>query len=972
MKFLKKMQIIVTLAIVCLTLTSNVMAQKKYTYKSYPNDPLKARIYKLENGLTVYLSVYTDAPRIQTFIVTRAGSKNDPSDATGLAHYFEHMMFKGTAKFGTQDFQKEKVLIDSIQDLFEVYRKTKDDAERKKIYAEIDRISYAASKIAIPNEYDKLLSAIGAKGTNAYTSNEQTAYINDIPSNQLENWIKIESERFRNPVLRLFHTELETVYEEKNMTLANDARKANAALMEGLFKNHTYGTQTTIGTIEHLKNPSMKKIMEFYNNYYVPGNMAICLSGDFNPDEVIAMIDNTFGKYPAKNAPAFSFKPEEPITSPVIKEVVGPDAEFLTIGFRNKGVNTKEADLMNLTGMILSNGQTGLVDKNINQTQKALSAYAYASINVDYSWMVFSARPKQGQTLEQLKDLLLEQIEIIKKGDFPDWLVPAMIVDMKLSETKRFEENRSRAAAMVGAFVLGYDWENYLNRFNRLAKYTKQDIVDFAKNNFNNNYVIVYKRSGVDSNIAKITKPAITPIVINRDVQSGFLNEIVKNEVKDIQPIFLIFEKDLQKSTLQNKTPVFYKQNTTNETFELTYVFDMGTNHSKKFSPAFNYIDYLNTPKYTAQQIKDEFFKLGCSYFVNITEKQSYISLEGLNENFEKALELLEYVLANVQPNKEALDNLINDLLKVRKDAKLNKNAIANALTNYGIYGPENPFTYTLNETEIKALNPDELIAIIKEFSSYEHRIQYYGPKSTTEVNTTLNKLHKINGTIKALPKGKEFVELATDVNKIYHVNFPMKQVEITILSKGIAYDPAKSPIINLFNEYFGGSMNSLVFQELREAKALAYTARSTYSAPEDITRSYYSKSFIGTQTDKLMDAMKGLYGLMDEMPESEKAFNLAKNSIVQRMKADRITRTKVFQYYENAKKFNLTYDIRKSIYEQVPTFTFADIKKFQEEHLKNKKRTILLIGNKELLDFKALAPYGEVKHLNLEDIFGY
>ena len=253
-------------------------------------DPINAQIYTLDNGLKVYLSVNKDQPRVQTFIAVNTGSTNDPSDVTGLAHYLEHMVFKGTSNFATLDWEKEKVLLQEISDLYELHRAESDPDKKKVIYAKIDSVSGEAAKYAIPNEYDKMISGLGAKGTNAFTSMERTAYINDIPSTELEKWMKVESERFSELVLRLFHTELEAVYEEFNRGQDNDYRKAYAAMNEIMFTKHQYGTQTTIGEGEHLKNPSMVKIHEYFDTYYVPNNMAICLAGDFDPDVTLAMI----------------------------------------------------------------------------------------------------------------------------------------------------------------------------------------------------------------------------------------------------------------------------------------------------------------------------------------------------------------------------------------------------------------------------------------------------------------------------------------------------------------------------------------------------------------------------------------------------------------------------------------------------------------------------------------------------------
>ncbi len=277
----------------------------------FPGDPLDTRIYTLDNGLQVWLSRNTDAPRVQTNIATRAGSKNDPADATGLAHYLEHMLFKGTSHIATTDWARESEVLKQISEAYEERRKTTDEAMRDRIYRRIDSLSTVAASLAVPNEYDKMVKSIGARGTNAYTSTERTVYVNDIPSDELEKWMKIESERMQECVLRLFHTELETVYEEFNRSQDNDGRSAYTKKNELLYRNHPYGTQTTIGTGEHLKNPSMVKIHEFFDSWYVPNNMAVILAGDVDYDRTVAMVDKYFGVWKRKPVPSFTFKPED-------------------------------------------------------------------------------------------------------------------------------------------------------------------------------------------------------------------------------------------------------------------------------------------------------------------------------------------------------------------------------------------------------------------------------------------------------------------------------------------------------------------------------------------------------------------------------------------------------------------------------------------------------------------------------------
>ena len=961
------------LLVVATILFSTVSAQKQYVYKTVPNDPLNARIYTLDNGLTVYMTVYKDAPRIQTYIAVRAGSKNDPSDATGLAHYFEHLMFKGTKSFGTTNYTKEEPFLIEIDSLFEVYRVTKDTAARAKIYHVIDSVSTLASKYAIPNEYDKLVGVIGATGTNAYTSVDQTVFVNDIPSNEIDNWLQIESDRFTNNVIRLFHTELETVYEEKNMTLANDSRKAYQAVMEGLFKNHTYGTQTTIGTIEDLKNPSIKKIKEYYSKYYVPNNMAICLSGDFDMDATIKLIDTYWGSLIKKDVPVYTYKAEDPITTSVVKEVVGPDAENVSIAFRFGGASSKESDILTMIDMILSNSTAGLIDLNLVQKQKVLSATSNRVDMKDYSVMMLSGKPKEGQTLEEVRDLLLAQLDSIKKGNFADWLIEAIVNDMKLQQMKNYEDNSSRASAFVNSFVLGIPWEDQVNQIDRLAKITKQEVIDFVKANFSDkNYVVVYKRTGVDKSIVKVAKPKITPIKINRADESAFMKKIEANTVSEIEPVFLDYTKDLSTLKTKNNIEVLYKENSENETFSLTYVFKMGNNNNKKLNVAMKYLDYLGTSKYTAEQLKEEFYKIACSYKMIVGDEDSYIQLTGLTENIDRAVELLESMFADPKADQTSLNNLVSDILKKRKDNKLSKNGIIAALRSYGIWGESGPYKNILSETELKALSPDELIEVIKDVNSYEHHILYYGSQTKAACISTIEKYHIVPVTFKTIPAATLFTQQPTLKNQVYHVDFSMKQAEIMMLYKGELFNKDLQPTVLLFNEYFGGSMNSLVFQELREARALAYTARSVYSVPVSKDKAYFSYSYIGTQTDKLGEAMDGLLNLLNKMPEAESSFELAKKTLITQMRTDRITKGDVLMNYEAARKLGVDHDIRKDVYDNVPKLSFADIKVFEEKNLKDKPHTILVVGDKKLLDFKLLKKYGKIKYLTLEDIFGY
>jgi len=952
---------------------------KKHTFGKYPyitvtNDPTKTRIYTLKNGLKVYLSVYKDAPRIQTYIAIKAGSKNDPPYATGLAHYLEHILFKGTSKIGTTNWEKEKVLLDTIENLYEKYRKTVDVDKRKVIYQKIDSISNLAATYAIANEYDKIMSTIGAQGTNAYTFFEQTVYTNDIPSNQIENWAKTEAERFSEVVPRLFHTELEAVYEEKNKGLDNDRRKVWETLMAGLFKKHTYGTQTTIGTVEHLKNPSISEIKKFFYTYYVPNNMAICLSGDLDPDQTIEILDKYFGKMKPKEVPHFKSPVEDSIKNPEIFDVYGPDAENVTIGFRLPNGTSKEAIIGEFLSTMLSNGQAGLIDINLNQKQKILGGYSYFLRLKDYSVHILGGSPRSGQTLEQVKDLLLAQIDSIKQGKFEEWLISAIRNNNKVAKMKALESNQDRADAFVTSFVLDQSWKAYLEEEDILAALTKKDIIDFATKFYAENYVLVNKKVGKDTSIQKVPKPPITPVTVDRKSKSDFFKCIENSKIKPIEPVFIDFSKELDFYKTNKGIEIVYKKNEENGLFNVSYVLDMGYLNNPKLSLAISYLDYIGTKKYSAEQFQKEFYKLACQYHVSCTEDKTTISISGLSSNMEKALFLIEELINDPAPDNKAYQDLVAGILKVRMNNKLNKNIILKkAMFNYAKYGSKNPFNTVLSEQELKETKPEELTTIIKSLFNYSHRVLYYGPYTKNKLAYVIDNFHQQrNQRLEFLPS-KKFEEREIKTNEIYFTQYDMVQAEVMFLSSSIKYDKNLIPIIELFNQYFGGDMSSIVFQEIRESRALAYAVRSQYTTAVEKDKRNYLISYIGTQADKLPEALEAMEDLLEKLPYSEQNLVTAKEAIIKSIESDRITKASLLDAYEAAKKLGITYDIRKDIYNSIEKLTFQDLEKFYAKFIKGKPKAILVLGDKNKLPINFLQnKYGTVNELSLDELFGY
>ncbi|RGQ45588.1 insulinase family protein [Bacteroides thetaiotaomicron] len=954
---------------------SSCSSQKKYSYETVPNDPLKARIYTLDNGLKVYLTVNKETPRIQTFIAVRVGGKNDPAETTGLAHYFEHLMFKGTDKYGTQDYAAEKPLLDQIEQQFEIYRQTTDEAERKAIYHTIDSLSYEASKYAIPNEYDKLMAAIGSSGSNAYTWYDQTVYQEDIPSNQIENWAKIQADRFENNVIRGFHTELEAVYEEKNMSLTRDNSKVQEAIFSSLFPKHPYGTQTVLGTQENLKNPSITNIKNYYKQWYVPNNMAICMSGDLDPDETIALIDKYFGGLkPNPELPKLNLPKEDPITAPIVKEVLGPDAESVALAWRFPGLASKDFEVLQVVSQVLYNGKAGLIDLDLNQQQKVLNSYGYPMGLADYSAFILGGLPKQGQTLEEVKDLLLNEIKKLRAGEFDEKMLQANINNFKLYELQSMESNEGRADIFVNSFINGTNWEDEVTAIDRMAKLTKEDIVAFADKYLKeDNYAVVYKKQGKDPNEKKMTKPEITPIVSNRDVASPFLTSIQENAVKPIEPVFLDFKKDMSQLTAKSDIPVLYKQNTTNDLFQLIYVFDMGNNNDKALGTAFDYLEYLGTSDMTPEELKSEFYRLACTFYVSPGNERTYVVLSGLNENMPAAMQLFEKLLADAQVNKEAYNNLVGDILKARADAKLNQGQNFSRLMNYAMYGPKSPTTNLLTEAELASMNPQELVDRIHNQNNYKHRILYYGPSSSKDLLATIDQYHQVPATLKDIPAGNEFSYLETPATKVLVAPYEAKQIymaQISNLDK--KYDPAIEPTRELYNEYFGGGMNSIVFQEMRETRGLAYSAWAGIMPPSYLKYPYTIRTQIATQNDKMIDAVNTFNDIINNMPESEAAFKLAKEGLINRMRTDRIIKSDIIWTYINAQDLGQSVDPRIKLYNDVQTMTLKDIVDFQKEWVKGRTYVYCILGDKKDLDMNKLKAVGPIEELTQEQIFGY
>lgn len=972
------------LLLVCLLITgSYLMAQSTYqwktassagyTYKYVTNDPTKARFYTLKNGLTVVLSQNTKEPIIEFRLAVRAGSNTDPKTATGLAHYLEHLLFKGTDKFGTMDYAKEKPLLDRISALYEQYHDTTDPAKRKAIYAEIDKTSGEASNYSIANEYDKMMKSIGGQSTNAHTWYEETVYNEDFPANATDQFLALQAERFRNPVFRIFHTELEAVYEEKNRGLDNDTWKVEEKTSEKLFPTHNYGQQTTIGTIEHLKNPSLVEIRKYYNKYYVPNNMILAFAGDFNPDEMIKKVDRSFAYMKSKPIALYNPAPEKPLTAIQQVDVYGPSAESVKISYRGYAQSSTQSMLLDLISSILSNGKAGLIDINLKQQQKVQGAGAGYQQMKDYGIFYLYAQPKQGQTLEQAQQLLLDQISILKKGDFDESLIKATVANSKLTLLEAFEKNSFRVEAITNEFILnrGVNWDKSLNTPDAMSKITRKQITDFANQFFKDNYVITYKHKGADKSIAKVEKPAITPVNTNASQTSAFAKAVYAMPVKPIAPKFLDYKKDLNFGK-EGIADVITVQNKDNSIFSLTYKFDIGAWNYQLLPYAAQYLAFLSTDKYTAEDISKQFYNIACNYNVNVGNETAAITISGLQENFDKAVSLVEHILANCKPNEQALTELKGRILKGRENNKLNKTNILGGLTTYAQYGANNPFNYTLSNDAVKSMTSEQLLYLLHNISNYKHTITYFGPKTLTAFTADISKLHQLPKEFTPEAPAKKFSYTSTNTNQVLFADYDMVQSEVRWLRNSGTYDPAQAAKVTLFNSYFGGGMGSIVFQTIRESKALAYSTFAVYSSPDKKDKEYAMVAYVGSQADKMNDAVKGMNELLNELPRADKSFDASKGNALNAIETTRITKGDIIAAYFADQKRGFDHDSRIDEYTSLKPLTFDDIKAFHQQKVANKTYSYCIVASEKNVKMEDMQKFGTVNKLTLEQIFGY
>ena len=478
---------------------------------------------------------------------------------------------------------------------------------------------------------------------------------------------------------------------------------------------------------------------------------------------------------------------------------------------------------------------------------------------------------------------------------------------------------------------------------------------------------------GEDKTLVKIEKPAITPIPANREYESDFLKEVKNSKVTPIQPQFLDFKKDLTIGKTSKNIPLIYKQNTQDGLFNLVFRYEFGDEDDLRYGYAADYLNYIGTKKMDVSDINKAFYDLACNYSVSTTNNTLQISLNGLNENLPKALKLMENVLKNAQADKESWEQYVEQVEKGREDAKTDQKTNFNYLWNYCKYGKYNPARNDISIEDLKKVNPQEYINLLAGLNNLQHTVLYYGPYSEAQLNTLLAKEHKTAKTLAAVPQGKKYELTETPQTEIIIAPYDAKNIYLRQYhNEGKQWKPENAPVEALFNEYFGGGMNTVVFQELRETRGLAYNAAAMYAMPALKNQPEFFYTHIISQNDKMMDCINVFKEIVDTMPQNQAAFDLAKQSLIKSLQSARTTKFGVISSYLFYKNQGIDYDLNKLIYEKLPSLTLQDIVKFEQENMVNKPYRMMILGNEKELDMKSLEKIAPIKRLSQKEIFGY
>jgi predicted Zn-dependent peptidase len=937
------------------------------------NNPQKINVqqFRLKNGLTVILNEDHTKAEVFGLIVVKAGSKNDPADATGMAHYQEHMLFKGTTDMGTTDWASEKPYIDSIFMFYDSLSKTSDQAIRKEIQHRINGFSLKSNQYVIPNEFSNLVKSIGGTNLNAQTGPDQTIFYNAFPPGQIEKWLDLYSHRFINPVFRSFQAELEVVYEEKNLYNDMFVYPLLENFLQQFFKHHPYGQQSAIGTIESLKNPSLTKMYRFFKNYYVANNMALVLSGDFNAEEIKPVIEQKFGLLASGDVPVFEKVKEDPFNGREYFEKKLSPIKLAVLGFRTVPNGHPDEVALDFCNSILSNrNETGLLDK-LNISHKLLAAAMMPVKFNDYGGTAFLAIPKiVGQSLLKAENLVMAQIDSLRQGKFPDWMIDAIKNQLYMEYETSYESNQYRALMLAESFTQNRDINELLSYPEKIKKITREDILRVANQYYGQNYLAFYSKRGSQKK-EKIDKPGYKSIVSNTSAASDYAKYFRELPIKQPPLKFIDFTKDVVSDSFGSMNQLRYTLNPKNDIFTLGIRYGAGEELFPLLKYASSMMNYSGTSKRKVSELKNEFAKIGCTYSIFSTKSYVTVEINGIESNLDKALILMNELINEPVLEKDKITIIKDGEMASRKMERSEPDNIASGLFSWIVYREKSEYIDRLSIKKIKNLTPEILTNEFKKVLPYECMFFYTGTRPVSEVKESIQRNFLISKN--PVPSKSPFVpeKMSYTENTIYLVDKKKAlQSKIYFFSNGEIYDIIFDPYIEAFNMYFGGDFSGLVLQEVREYRSLAYSAGAEYATPALAHKPGYFYGYIGTQSDKTIEAVQIFDSLYRTMPKKKERMDMIKQYLIQ----SAITSVPDFRFkavtIEGWKKLGYDTDPLKTKMPVYQNMVFDDIYNFYQTAVQTKPLVIGIVGDKSRINLTELAKFGRIIDIREKDLF--
>lgn len=927
-------------------------------------DPLNVTIHTLENGLTIYFSENHEEPRIAARVTVRAGGAHDDPEATGMAHYLEHMLAnKGTSNLGTTDFSAEKPILDEIRSRYDELFETRDESKRSELYATIDELGQKANQYTIANELKQVYGVLGARGLNAFTSRDNTAYVVDIPSNTLEPWAVLEGDRFSNAVFRSFQTEVETVYEEKNRALDNASRQIYDAVSAALYTSHPYG-RSVLGTIEHLKNPSISKMEEFYGKWYVPNNMAVVLAGDFDSEEALALITEHFGAMERGELPTEPLPEPPPVDGETSLHLRHNADEQVRYAWQTVRRGHPDESALILADMLLDNSASGMLDRNLNNPQKLRSSGSSSSVMKYAGQQLIWGRPRTSQSLDEVKDLLLEQIDLLKSGSFSDEELEAIRLNFRVRETAALESNAARVSMMMSSFINEEEWRDTKGRLDRLDGVTREDIQRVASQYFGQNRVVLTLESG-EPEIPEIEAPELGERPLNTTDHSALFRRVseIEKPALDVQSL-KAGDDYAVRDTRAGK--LYTVNNPYSDLSAIKLRFEAGTGRDPLLCIGMNLWRRAGVGELDQNAWEAWLYQRAVKLRASCGEESVSLTVSGPAAQLEEAIPMVMERLRNPVLDEETVQTYLEDYIARRQDNKITAALQQNALRKYALYGARSSFLNSASDATILNTSAAEYIERVSVLADSSRVSMYVGPRSLDEVETML--VTSESYTALEPFAAKSFV--VPQESRILFLDFDSVQSKVTIYGPDTPLNNEERAEHELYSEMMGGSAG-LVFQEIREARSLAYSAGGGYGGGAEAGDQNYQWGVVACQADKTVVATELLVDLLHNLPDQQERWKRSHKSAIQRQVSSRVNFRAIPDTIEAWRRQGWDGDPRGEIVAAVESRSFDDVKKFASR-FRELPLSIVVLGNAKKVDLKALEAIAPVTEVQLEELLAY